>query len=46
MVPDAIVSSRDTYQIMGNSQFAKDEREVTEITMAHKGNYQPHISLD
>ena len=46
MVPDVLVSSGDTYQIMGNSQFAKDLREVTDITMAHKGNYQPHVSLD
>ena len=44
MVPDVLVSSGDTYQILGNSQFAKDLRDVADTSMAHNGNYQPHIS--
>jgi len=41
------ISSGDTYQIEGNSQFAQDLRETVAITMRHKGaGYKAHISMD
>jgi hypothetical protein len=40
------VSSGDTYEIIGNSEFARDLRAVTDITKASSANYKPHISLD
>ena len=41
------ISSGDTYQIEGNSQFAQDLRETVAITMKHKGRgYKAHISMD
>jgi len=41
------VSTGDTYQIEGNSQFAQDLRETVAITMRHKGaGYKAHISMD
>ena len=41
------ISSGDTYQIVGNSQFAQDLRETVAITMTHKGaGYKAHISMD
>ena len=41
------ISSGDTYQIEGNSQFAQDLRETVAITMTHKGaGYKAHVSMD
>ena len=46
MVPRVNVSSGDTYEIIGDSEFARDLRAVTDITKASSANYKPHISLD
>ena len=46
MVPNVSISSRGTYEIEGNSDFAKDLRAVTSITKAHDPIYKPHIPLN
>ena len=46
MVPKVTVSASDTYEIVGNSEFARDLRAVTSITKASDPSYKPHISLD
>ncbi|MFM7982520.1 MAG: hypothetical protein ACKPKO_24680, partial [Candidatus Fonsibacter sp.] len=46
MVPNVSVSSGDTYEIIGNSDFARDLRDVTSITKTSDPDYKPHISLD
>ena len=46
MIPNVSVSSGDTYEIIGNSEFARDLRAVTSITKADNPDYKPHISLD
>ena len=46
MVPKVTVSSRYAYEIVGNSEFARDLRAVTGITKASDPDYKPHISLD
>ena len=46
MIPNVSVSSGDTYEIIGNSEFARDLRAVTSITKAHDPGYKPHVSLD
>ena len=46
MIPKVNVSSGDTYEILGSSEFARDLRAVTDITEADSTNYKPHISLD
>ena len=46
MIPNVSVSSGDTYEIIGNSEFARDLRAVTSITKADDPGYKPHISLD
>ena len=46
MIPNTSVSSGDTYDIIGNSEFARDLRAVTSITKAHDPGYKPHVSLD
>ena len=46
MIPNVSVSSGDTYEIIGNSEFARDLRAVTSITKADNPGYKPHISLD
>ena len=43
MVPNVSVSSSDTYEIVGNSDFARDLRAVTSITKASDPDYKPHI---
>ena len=45
MVPKVTVSSGDTYEIVGNSEFATDLRAVTSITKANDPDYKHHISL-
>ena len=46
MIPNVSVSSGDTYEIIGNSEFARDLRAVTSITKARDPGYKPHVSLD
>ena len=46
MIPSVNVSSGDTYEILGDSEFARDLKAVTDITKADSANYKPHISLD
>ena len=46
MIPNVSVSSGDTYEIIGNSEFARDLRAVTSITKADDPSYKPHVSLD
>ena len=46
IVPNVRVSSGDTYEIIGNSEFARDLRAVTSITKADNPDYKPHVSLD
>ena len=46
---DSSISSGDTYQIEGDSEFARDLRNTVAITLAgYKGNpnYKAHISMD
>jgi hypothetical protein len=45
VIPKVNVSSGDTYEILGDYEFAKDLRAVTDITKASSANYKPHISL-
>jgi hypothetical protein len=46
VIPKVNISSGDTYEILGDYEFAKDLRAVTDITKASSANYKPHISLD
>ena len=43
---DISISSGDTYQIEGDSEFAQDLRNTVAITLAKKLNYKAHISMD
>ena len=43
---DISISSGDTYQIEGDSEFAQDLRNTVAITLAEKLNYKAHISMD
>jgi hypothetical protein len=43
---DISISSGDTYQIEGNSEFAEDLRKTVAITLAEKEYYKAHISMD
>ena len=42
LIPKVNVSSGDTYEILGDSEFAKDLRAVTDITEAGSSNYLDH----
>ena len=42
---DISISSGDTYQIEGDSEFAEDLRKTVDITL-NKPNYKAHISMD
>ena len=42
---DISISSGDTYQIEGDSEFAEDLRKTVAITL-NKPNYKAHISMD
>ena len=42
---DISISSGDTYQIEGDSEFAEDLRNTVAITL-NKPNYKAHISMD
>ena len=46
VIPTVNISNGDTYEILGDYEFAKDLRAVTDITKASSANYKPHISLD
>ena len=46
MIPNVNASNGDTYEILGNSEFARDLIATTDITKASSTNYKPHISLD
>ena len=46
VVPKVNVSSGDTYEILGDYEFAKDLRAVADITKASLANYKPRIYLD
>ena len=45
-INDVRISSGDTYEIIGNSDFARGLREIVAISIPDKENYTPHISLD
>ena len=46
VMKDISISSGDTYQIEGDSEFAQDLRNTVAITLAEKLNYKAHISMD
>ena len=40
------ISSGDTYEIIGDSEFARGLREIVAISIPDKENYTPRVSLD